>query len=431
MRYSLGFLFIFYISHSFVSQNYTAYRTGNSAAVATLPAGGICLMGGGGENDEGMKWFLQQASGGDVLILRTSGSDGYNDYFYSDLGVSVNSVETIVCHNAQASTETYIWDRINEAEAIWFAGGDQWQYISFWRDSPIDSLINKGIQERNLVVGGTSAGMAIQGQYYFSAQNGTITSNEALTNPFNTQLTLSGQSFIQHSILTATITDTHFDNPDRKGRLTTFLARMYHDDGIRGYAIACDEYTAVCIDNNGIARVFGDYPTYDDHAYFIQTNCAIHDISPEILMNGTPLTWDKNGEALLTYTIKGNALGTNRFNLNDWKTGSGGNWEKWSVSNGIFHSAPALPIQCESLNTLNQEAIGYLQAQESGVRIEFHTPFTGNLVVQNIAGQVMEQQFLSNTNSASVESSHLPSGMYIILVDNQQQTTAFKWMITR
>ena len=62
-------------------------------------------MGGATEDDNAMKWFLEQANGGDVLILRTSGSDGYNQYFYSQLGISVNSVETIVFDNASASNQ--------------------------------------------------------------------------------------------------------------------------------------------------------------------------------------------------------------------------------------------------------------------------------------------------------------------------------------
>ena len=65
-------------------------------------------MGGATEQDDAMIWFLQRAGGGDVLVLRTSGSDGYNDYFYSTLGVSLNYVETIVCKSAAASKEIYV-----------------------------------------------------------------------------------------------------------------------------------------------------------------------------------------------------------------------------------------------------------------------------------------------------------------------------------
>src|SRR5690606_29614016 len=108
------------------SQDYTSYFTGSATNADVTALGGICLMGGASESDEAMTWFLNQANGGDVLVLRASGSDGYNDYLYTDLGVTVNSVETIVFHNAAASNETYIQDKIKNAEAIWIAGGDQW-----------------------------------------------------------------------------------------------------------------------------------------------------------------------------------------------------------------------------------------------------------------------------------------------------------------
>ena len=53
-------------------------------------------MGGASENDEAMKWLLQKANGGDVVVLRSSGGNGYNNYLYSELGISDNSVETLV-----------------------------------------------------------------------------------------------------------------------------------------------------------------------------------------------------------------------------------------------------------------------------------------------------------------------------------------------
>jgi cyanophycinase-like exopeptidase len=431
MRNYFNLIVLTCLSHLIFAQDYTSYRVGNPTSTTTTPSGGICLMGGASENDEGMKWFLQKANGGDVLILRTSGSDGYNDYFYSDLGVSINSVETIVCHTLAASEDPYVWNRINEAEAIWFAGGDQWQYISFWRDSPIDSLINKSIQERSIVIGGTSAGMAIQGQYYFSAQNGTITSAQALNNPYNSNLTISNLPFIKNDILETTITDTHFDNPDRKGRLTAFLARMYVDFDIRGKAIACDEYSAVCIDQNGIARVFGDYPTYDDQAYFIQTNCAIHDLAPETILSGTSLTWNKNGEALLAYNIKGTSLGTNRFNLNDWETASGGNWEKWSVVNGQFQSAPALPPNCETLTIETPSNLFSLFSDETTIHIYFEEAFSGLIKLHNINGQIVEQQSVKNCLSYSFDQTKLATGLYVFSFENNKISTVKKWIIIR
>ncbi|SHH77937.1 cyanophycinase [Flavobacterium defluvii] len=315
-------------------KNYQSYFTGNKVDKITTPQGGICLMGGAAENDEAMKWFLKRADGGDVLVLRTSGSDGYNSYLFNSLGVAVNSVETIVFKNAKANSDKYILEKINNAEAIWFAGGDQWEYILYWRNTPISEAINNAITNKKVVVGGTSAGMAIQGSFYFSAQNGTITSQEALLNPFDTKITISKDPFLDNVILKDVITDTHYDNPDRKGRHVTFLARIINDYKIQAKGIACEEYTAVCIDEKGIARVFGSYPSKEDAAYFIMPNDEIADNKPEVCKPNNPLQWNQNQAAINVYEVKGTNAGTNTFNLNNWNEGKGGIWKKWFVENG-------------------------------------------------------------------------------------------------
>jgi cyanophycinase-like exopeptidase len=348
--YFITFLLFTLSSRLGYSQIYTSYFTGNLNDTVTFPSGGSCLMGGATEDDEAMKWFLNQADGGDILVLRASGSDGYNTYFYSDLGVSINSVETIVFNQAGANSNSYIHQKIEQAEAIWFAGGDQWDYVSYWRNTKIDSLINRGIQERNLVVGGTSAGMAILGEYYFSAQNGTVTSATALANPYASSVKVDSTQFLKVNYLSKTITDTHYDDPDRKGRHIVFLARILTDYGIEGRGIACDEYTAVCIDSSGIARVFGTYPDYDDNAYFIQTNCELSNPSPENCTPGSALNWDLNQQAVRVYQTKGTSTGAQTFDLNDWKTGTGGVWESWYVSNGQLSEQASSPIDCTASN---------------------------------------------------------------------------------
>ena len=118
--------------------NFTIYHTGNSNIQVT-PSGGICLMGGAAEDDNGMRWFLNRANGGDIVVLRTSGSDGYNDYMYQELGVTINSVNSIVFE--EASEHPDIITLINNAEGIWFAGGDQGTYIDYWRDTAIQQAI--------------------------------------------------------------------------------------------------------------------------------------------------------------------------------------------------------------------------------------------------------------------------------------------------
>ncbi|MFT3738411.1 MAG: Type 1 glutamine amidotransferase-like domain-containing protein [Breznakibacter sp.] len=328
------------------AQAYTSYFTGNATDTVTEPFGGVCMMGGAAEDDNAMAWFLGRANGGDVLVLRTSGSNGYNDYLYSGLGVAVNSVETIVFNDPSADGDAYIHRKIGQAEAIWFAGGDQWTYVSYWRHTPIDSLINLAVAQRHVAIGGTSAGMAILGGYYFSAQNGTVTSSSALATPYRANVTVDSTAFLKTPFLADVITDTHYDNPNRKGRHVVFMARILTDYGKLAKGIACDENTAVCIGSDGIARVFGGYPAYDDNAYFIQPNCGIANMAPEICTMGSPLTWYLDGRALKAYRAKGTAAGTNTFDLNDWRTGEGGMWLHWSVDRGMFAMQEGSPIDC-------------------------------------------------------------------------------------
>ena len=343
--------------HGF-SQNYTSYFTGNSTDLEVASNGGICLMGGSTEDDNGMRWFLERANGGDVLVIRTSGSDGYNDYLFNQLGVSVNSVETIVFNNPSAANEFYIHQKINKAEAIWIAGGDQWNYISYWRDTPIDSLINNGIQNRNMAIGGTSAGMAILGGFYFSAENGTVTSATALSNPFDGDVTVDHTPFINLPILGDVVTDTHYDDPNRKGRHVVFMSRMLNDHGVVAKGIACDEYTAVCIDENGMASVYGEHPDYDDYAYFLQVNCEYPFNVPETIQANEPLTWNMNGEALKVYFAPGTTDGSVQFDLNNWKEATGGSWQHWYVTNGtlIEHNGTQIDCGVEGIESLDLES---------------------------------------------------------------------------
>ena len=345
----LFLLFPLFLSYIAFSQSYTSYFTGNSTDMVTFPIGGVCIMGGATEHDEAMKWFLEQANGGDILVLRTSGSNGYNNYLYSQLGIGVNSVETIVFNSAAASNDPYVLQQIQNAEAIWFAGGDQWNYVSYWRNTPVDSLINLALVNKKIVIGGTSAGMAIQGGYYFSAENGTVTSATALNNPYDFDVTVDSTKFLVNDYLGDVITDTHYDNPDRKGRHITFLARIFMDYGVQAKGIACQEYTAVCIDTNGLAKVYGEYPAYDETVYFLQTNCEILDITPEECSLNNPLDWNKGGEAVKVYVVKGTMTGANTFDLSDWQTGSGGVWENWFVDNGLLVQEVGSEINCSSV----------------------------------------------------------------------------------
>lgn len=411
------------------TQNYDSYFTGNPVDSVAQPLGGTCLMGGATEDDNAMIWFLERASGGDVLVLRASGSDGYNDYLYNQLGVSVNSVETIVFNDQSAAQESYIHDKINGAEAIWFAGGDQWNYVSYWRDSPIDSLINKAISERSIVIGGTSAGMAILGGSYFTAENGTITSAQALSNPYHPNMTVDNTPFLEVPYLSGVITDTHYDNPDRKGRHLAFMTKMLEELGVfipGPFGIACDEYTAVCIDENGIAHVFGEHPSYDDFAYFIQFNCEFFsDIMPsaEYYEPNEPITFNYDGYAFHVLKLPGTTNGSNTIDISEdwgWDDQTGGEWFYWSIDNGVLVESTASHPNCNVglEENQNEKVKLYPNPTEDVVTIEVEDSEFYNIRIYDLYGKLVKSSDHLVGNK-SLDVSFLEPGIYLIELESK------------
>jgi cyanophycinase-like exopeptidase len=327
-------LFLGVIFGSSGQVGFVSYFTGDTSDVTRPTEPGVVLMGGSTENDSAMVWWLKKSGGGDVLILRASGSDGYNSYLYSELGQQVNSVETIVFSSRLGSYDPYVIRRLSECEAIWMAGGDQGKYTSYWKNSPVDSLINYLVNVKKVPIGGTSAGMAVLGGAYFNALQGSVSSAEALANPYSSLVSIGRNDFLQMPFLSRVITDTHFDNPDRRGRHFAFLARLYQDSGFAWKGICSEEKTAVCIDSNGIGRVFGN-SSATEFAYFSQFHCQAES-GPQECSPGNPLTWTSSLGPVLVCKVPGTNSGQNYFDLKDWSSQSGGSWENWSANNGQF-----------------------------------------------------------------------------------------------
>jgi cyanophycinase-like exopeptidase len=402
------------------AQSYTSYFTGDTTNLVTAHTPGLVLAGGGTDNDNAMQWMLSAAAGGDVLIIRASGSDGYNNYFFSQLGVTLNSVETIRFNSAAASNDPYVIRRIREAEVLFMAGGDQYDYYQYWKDSPVEDAINYLIHDKKIMLGGTSAGMAILGKVYYAPLGSAVDSLEALNNPYHPDMTVLGRDdFVDHPWMTNTITDTHFDQRTRGGRTVTFMARMETDWGIDAFAIACNEYTAVGIDSTGKARAFGEWPTYSDVVYFMQSNCDQPVSAPENCNPGQALTWDKNGQAIKVYVLPGTVSGGRSFELSDWQTGNGGYWEDWSIVNGQLSRNQNATLPC----TATDLAEGVV----NGIRVN-PNPFSeklrlrlsrdwqgGRCEIRDLAGRLVWSGVVEGEETV-LESGNWAAGMYLLRV---------------
>lgn len=328
------------------STNFEYFVTGNSAdlPVASLPAtsGGLALAGGGTDVDALFTWMAGKAGGGDFLVIRATGTDAYNPYIYSDLGLSaaLDSVATLVIKNSAGANDPFVVQKVSEAEAIFIAGGDQSDYIKYWKGTALESAINTAVESKHVPIGGTSAGLAVLGDFDYAALKGSVTSTEALKNPYDSRVTID-TGFITPveaptsvlKYLDNVITDSHFLQRDRMGREMTFMARVdknYLPAGEVPRGIAINEQTALLVEADGSAMVIGN-PTSDPVAaarsvYFLQGPTS--STSPTIL----------SAKGKLTYTVHVARVdaGTT-LSIATWPTAG---WDNIAV-NGVVTSTKA------------------------------------------------------------------------------------------
>ena len=227
---------------------------------------GLLLMGGGREIDEAFKWFAAQAGHGHIVILRASGDDELQNWMYRDVG-GFASVQTLIFHARAPASDPRVLAIVQHADGIFIAGGDQANYVRFWKSTPLNELLNAHVRAGK-PIGGTSAGLAILGEWGYGAMDGgSITSPEALRDPAGAALTLVDH-FVTLKLLDGTITDTHFVQRARLGRLLAFVARLAkdrHTAAITGLGV--DQDSALLVEANGEARLLSWHA--DGHAWIV------------------------------------------------------------------------------------------------------------------------------------------------------------------
>jgi cyanophycinase len=302
---------------------------GDPADVKAPTKLGVVMMGGGKDVDAAFKWMISRSGSGDVVIIRASGTAAYNPYIY-ELG-KVNSVETLKIDSRGLADNDTVANIIRNAEMLFIAGGDQSNYMKYWRGTKTMDAINYLLNKKHVPVGGTSAGCAILGGFYYSGEIASLTADTALANPYHNLVKLYNNDFIHAPYLQNVITDQHYVTRSRQGRHAVFLARILKDWKANIKGIAADERTAVCMDENGQAVVFGS-----SKAYFLLPDTKK---PPETLTPGKPLTWSRNQQAIKVYEIQATLEGAGHFDLTKFaeSKASGGNWQWWWVQDGVLH----------------------------------------------------------------------------------------------
>lgn len=95
------------------------------------------------------------------------------------------------------------------------------------------------------------------GGIYFTAERDAVSSEEALDDPYGPAMLLANRDLFRFPFMNDAIADPRFNNPDRMGRLVTFMARAITDGWVareNAIGMGVDQRTAIAIDRNGKAR---------------------------------------------------------------------------------------------------------------------------------------------------------------------------------
>ena len=243
-----------------IPSDLTYWQTGNAndaCGALTSGQGATLLMGGGTDVDSAFTGRVLPHIGNnqDVVILRTSGSDGYNDYLNGLL--NADSVNTLLVDSRTLANSDYVAWTIKSAEFVFIAGGDQADYLNQWQNTQLQDALQH-VYDKGGVIGGTSAGMALLGGSVYDPDGilGAI-SDEVVTDFCHDTINIS-QGMFSNNLLANSLTDTHFAERDRLARSVVFLGHLAAGSNV----IAADENTSLYVKSNGESLVDGSGAVY-------------------------------------------------------------------------------------------------------------------------------------------------------------------------
>ncbi len=138
-------------------------------ADAEVPQGSLMIVGGGGRPAELMRKFIELAGGPEAPIvvlptgepepLRTRPRDGE---FLVRAGAK--NVKVLKARRRDEVEAAEFDGALKEAKGVWFGGGRQWRFVDAYEGTSAVAAFHE-VLRRGGVIGGSSAGATIQGEY--------------------------------------------------------------------------------------------------------------------------------------------------------------------------------------------------------------------------------------------------------------------------
>ena len=132
--------------------------------------GSLLIVGGALKDPKIIDRFIEMAGGksAPIVLIPTAGGQAEYDVYWAGTQPfrTAGAKNLVVLHTTDrhiADSETFI-EPLLEARGVWFSGGRQWRLADAYLNTRTHQAI-QGVLDRGGVIGGTSAGATIQGEY--------------------------------------------------------------------------------------------------------------------------------------------------------------------------------------------------------------------------------------------------------------------------
>ncbi len=236
--------------------------------------GRVLIVGGGAEKNNANGWsvpaYKWAVEGKRVAVIGNS-TGALAPYLKQYCGAAFAKEFAVASRDSADSP--VLFDTLMSYQAIFFRGGDQYDYYSNYKDTRLQTAVET-LFAKGGTIAGTSAGMHVLSSVVFTAKKGSVYPYEAIENPNNVYMTIADDFM---DFFPGYIFDTHFAERARFARLVGFLAKYAMSTQQKIIGLGMDDMTCMTVDTNNIGTVFGT------------GSANIYTFDQDFLLNGTKL----------------------------------------------------------------------------------------------------------------------------------------------